>query len=164
LNKQPSPDPELTTLKKETTMSTSLRLSYALTLAGLGTLAPTSDAAILYVRAGVANGNGASWATAYNSVQTAMNAAVGGDVIYIAAGTYLPSVRRESNDERSKTFALKGAVKYLGGFPAAGGTLAQRDPVANPRSSAAIWRATTAPTSPMPARTRITWSISTETR
>src|SRR5678816_2933691 len=59
-------------LKKETTMSTSLRLSYALTLAGLGALAPASQAGILYVRAGVANGNGASWATAYNSVQTAM--------------------------------------------------------------------------------------------
>ena len=109
-------------------MSRITRSSSALVLTA-ALLASTSGthAAIRYVKAGPVNGNGTSWASAYNNVQSAITASVPGDQIYIAAGTYIPTVRRESNDERSKTFAFKGGVQVLGGFPAAGGTLAERN-------------------------------------
>jgi hypothetical protein len=119
-------------LKKETIMSKSLRRSFAFPMtAALLVAASGADAATYHVRAGVPNGNGLAWNTAFNNLQSAINAAAPGDTIYIGAGVYLPTVRREASTERSKTFALRGGVKYLGGFPAAGGTLAQRNPSAN---------------------------------
>src|SRR5262245_35345624 len=109
-------------------MFRSLRASIAIPAAAVLAASAGASAGTWYVRAVATNGNGLAWATPFNNLQSAINAAVPGDSIYIAAGTYRPSVRRESNTERSRTFALKGNVKYLGGFPAAGGTLAERDP------------------------------------
>src|SRR5580698_4895653 len=44
---------------------------------------------VLYVSASApAGGNGSSWATAYQSIQTAVNAASSGSQLWVAAGTY----------------------------------------------------------------------------
>ncbi len=58
-------------------------------LLSLATLAAPADAATRYVDASVANsGDGSSWATAYKTVQAALNVAVSGDVVEISGGVY----------------------------------------------------------------------------
>ncbi len=74
-----------------------------------------------YVKVAGSNGNGTSWATSFNNLDSAMSAAISGDTICIGAGTYRPSVQRDVGYPRSKMFQIKGGVKYLGGFPAGGG-------------------------------------------
>lgn len=83
----------------------------------------------LYVDASVAtSGDGQSWATAYKTLTEALAAA---DAIHrniwIAEGTYRPATTAPD----SGTFHLIG-FNVLGGFPAGGGTLGQRDPAAHP--------------------------------
>src|SRR5688572_29655592 len=56
--------------------------------------------------------NGTSWATAYHDLQAALAAAVAGDVIYVANGTYHPT----ATADRSISFQLKEGVKLMGGY------------------------------------------------
>lgn len=60
--------------------------------------------------------NGTSWSNAYTSLQSALNAANSGDVIWVAKGTYLPSTEVGGTGNRYKTFQLKNGVKVYGGF------------------------------------------------
>lgn len=58
------------------------------------------------------NGNGASWANAFTSIQTALSAQVDGQEIWIASGTYQPSLT-----DRSISFLVSSPnVKLYGGF------------------------------------------------
>lgn len=67
----------------------------------------------IYVNASAADdGDGKSWATAFNDLQDALAAAEFGDEIWVAAGTYKPT---ETSD-RSVSFVLKSGVKIYGGF------------------------------------------------
>ncbi|MCF8357958.1 MAG: T9SS type A sorting domain-containing protein [Prolixibacteraceae bacterium] len=54
--------------------------------------------------------NGISWANAYTSLQDAHSAAISGDQIWIAAGTYKPGTSRFDH------FSMKEGVKIYGGF------------------------------------------------
>ncbi|MBK9452431.1 MAG: HYR domain-containing protein [Bacteroidetes bacterium] len=74
--------------------------------------------------------NGTSWANAYTDLQNALAAAVSGDTIFVAAGTYKPDLAGPGN--RNLSFGMKTGVVVLGGFPTGGGTLAQRNWVTNP--------------------------------
>jgi hypothetical protein len=68
-----------------------------------------------------AGGNGLSWATAYNSVKTAVTAAVGNPAIkelWIAQGTYDPG---------TTPFSLKNGLTLYGGFEGDETALAERD-------------------------------------
>jgi hypothetical protein len=56
--------------------------------------------------------NGSSWTNAYLSLQTALAAAVSGDEIWVAAGTYKPT----TDTNRTISFALKNGVGVYGGF------------------------------------------------
>jgi uncharacterized repeat protein (TIGR02543 family) len=76
---------------------------------------------ILYVKPG-ANGNCTSWLDACE-LQTALFNAMTGDQIWVVAGTYKPT----TSTSRTATFQLKSGVAIYGGFPAAGGEMAERN-------------------------------------
>ncbi|GMU23075.1 MAG: hypothetical protein AMXMBFR13_31580 [Phycisphaerae bacterium] len=66
---------------------------------------------ILYVNDDApAGGDGTSWSTAFNSLQTALASANAGDQIWVAGGTYVPA------GGRGGTFTLKSDVRLYGGF------------------------------------------------
>ncbi len=80
-------------------------------------------------------GIGISWANAFTSLQDALAAAVSGDEIWVAEGTYYPD---ESNgvavdtDDRNATFQLISGIALYGGFAGGETAIEQRDIVANP--------------------------------
>ncbi|NRB51975.1 MAG: hypothetical protein HRU41_30160 [Saprospiraceae bacterium] len=69
------------------------------------------DAKTIFVKAG-ANGNGASWGQAFGDLQQALKAAVAGDQIWVARGTYTPT----QNNDRKASFQMKEGVAIYGGF------------------------------------------------
>ena len=73
------------------------------------------SAATLYVD-GSATGanNGSSWADAYTDLEAALAAALAGDEIWVAAGTYTSAAGRDS------TFQLTASVGVYGGFTSGG--------------------------------------------
>ncbi|MCK6490125.1 MAG: hypothetical protein L6R48_17705 [Planctomycetes bacterium] len=67
--------------------------------------------AVVHVRAGATGaGDGSSWADAFPSLSDALGAAVAGDEVWVAAGTYRVVGDRNSN------FPLKDRVPIYGGF------------------------------------------------
>jgi predicted outer membrane repeat protein len=71
---------------------------------------------------------GTSWATAYNDLQSAFTAATAGDTIWVAKGTYYPTlIAGSGSDVRDKTFFLKSGVKYFGGFAGTEVAFSNRD-------------------------------------
>ncbi len=81
----------------------------------------------LYVNASAADGSdGTSWATAFTDLQSAMDSAVSGDEIWVAAGTYTPSEKIDSSNPRTAAFILKSGVKIYGSFAGDEKQLAKR--------------------------------------
>ncbi len=76
-----------------------------------------------------ANGanNGTSWMDAYTNLQSALAAAISGDEIWVAAGTYKPT----TGIDRTVSFTLKIGVAIYGGFIGTETALDQRDAAAN---------------------------------
>ena len=82
-------------------------------------------------------GDGLAWGTAYHDLQTALTSAAtlnadadtANDVeaIWIAEGTYQPSVELESGDVRSASFSLLDGVTLYGGFAGTETLLDSRD-------------------------------------
>jgi len=94
-------------------------------------LAQTAVAAVRYVDADLTTGmnDGTSWANAYRgpqSLATAMNAAISGDEVWVAAGTY-----KASPSSRTASHLLKAGVKVYGGFAGGEASLDERDLLAN---------------------------------
>lgn len=74
-------------------------------------------------------GDGQTWASSYNYLQDALTAAVSGDEIWVAAGTYYPSVVVGGTGDRYKTFQMINGVAIYGGFPDTGDPMWEnRDP------------------------------------
>ncbi|RME05942.1 MAG: hypothetical protein D6816_08290, partial [Bacteroidetes bacterium] len=87
-----------------------------------------ASAATIYVDASATGANdGSSWTDAYTDLQDALSAAVSGDDIWVAAGTYKPT----STTDRNISFSMKNGVAIYGGFAGTETTLSQRDWTAN---------------------------------
>ncbi|NCR59271.1 MAG: cadherin [Microcystis aeruginosa LL13-06] len=84
----------------------------------------------IFVRSNAGGGNnGTSWTDAFTSLQDALAAARSGDTIWVAGGTYKPTI----TTDRTATFTLKNQVEIYGGFAGVSETsLSQRDLIANP--------------------------------
>lgn len=80
----------------------------------------------LFVKSG-ATGSGVSWQDAM-SLHSAMEAAVYGDEVWVAAGTYKPT----TTTDRYTTFNLREGIKLYGGFSGTENSLDQRNFLINP--------------------------------
>ena len=61
-------------------------------------------------------GDGLSWATAFDSIDSATALALSGDRIWVKAGHYTVAVPTEPGDPRTATFGVAAGVRLLGGF------------------------------------------------
>lgn len=89
-------------------------------------------ATTLYVNPDAAgNNSGTSWANAYTSLQSAINGANTGDILFVKAGVYNPTQQIISGDNRSRSFYINKNIKIYGGFNGTEATLADRNVAAN---------------------------------
>jgi parallel beta-helix repeat protein/predicted outer membrane repeat protein len=87
---------------------------------------------IIYVDADATGAhNGTSWADAFTDLQPALDAAVSGDQIWVAEGTYLPTHEFTPGNPRSVSFQMKNGVAIYGGFTGVETSLSERDWVIN---------------------------------
>jgi hypothetical protein len=78
---------------------------------------------VLHVKASAAgNGDGASWRSAFNDLNSALAASVAGDEIWVAEGTYTPSAA-----DRTVSFRMASGVAIFGGFAGDEAALGERD-------------------------------------
>jgi hypothetical protein len=77
----------------------------------IGAYENQANATRMYVKPG-GTGNGLSWANATGNFQTAVNTAVSGMEVWVAAGEYQPA--------SGQSFSMKEGVTIYGGFPATG--------------------------------------------
>ncbi len=70
--------------------------------------------------------NGTSWANAYTSFQSALDAAVSGDEIWVAKGIYKPTVQVGGTGTRFQAFQMKNGVAIYGGFAGTETMVSQR--------------------------------------
>ena len=109
-----------------------LNLIRSSSLLALFLLAPGALAGTRYVNVGLATGanDGSSWANAHqgaDGLATALAAAGSGDQVWVAAGTYLPTL----SGVRTFSFQLKTGVEVFGGFAGFESALGQRDVALN---------------------------------
>jgi hypothetical protein len=82
------------------------------------------------------NGNGETWGTAFNNLQSALSEATPDqttpDQIWVAQETYKPSVPTDPNDPRSVCFDMPSGVRVYGGFAGGEGQLGDRRPDLHP--------------------------------
>lgn len=73
-----------------------------------------------HVRAGAPEGgDGLTWASAFGSLQTGIDAARPEDRVFVAAGTYYPDPSTAASySERTARFVLRGGTQLVGGFRA----------------------------------------------
>lgn len=89
-------------------------------------IAQNTFSAIIYVTPlGAGSQNGSSWANAFagNSLQAAINGAVNGDEVWVAAGTYLTT----NTANRNISFSMRNGVRIYGSFTGVEATLSQRN-------------------------------------
>ena len=94
-------------MRTKTHLKTSLVMSVFL----VGMASAIAAGGTIYVDADASpGGDGASWGTAYKYLQDALAAAVDGNDIWVAEGTYKPG------PSRSHSFQMKNGVGIYGGF------------------------------------------------
>lgn len=90
--------------------------------------APVHAARVHVDAAATPPGDGATWATAYASLRTAVDASAVGDELWIAGGLY----RADDAGDRNGALVLKQNMKLYGGFTAGQDALEARDPASAP--------------------------------
>jgi len=105
-------------------------LAVVLALIATGEQPSLADGSIIYVDADATGANnGASWSDAFTTLQPALDAAVSGDQIWIAAGIYIPT--RECMivvfTPGYECFQLKNGVAVYGGFDPSVGDISWQD-------------------------------------
>lgn len=77
--------------------------------------------------------NGLSWADAYTSLQSALDAAASGDGIWVAKGTYLPSQEEDgtTDTQRKYCFKMVEGVSIYGGFAGTESAVSERTNYSN---------------------------------
>ncbi|MEI6179310.1 MAG: Ig-like domain-containing protein [Chloroflexales bacterium] len=112
--------------------STLLLFALVLLFFGVAPTPTTHAGGVLYVQPG-GTGDGSSWMSAMDLAPALLAAtAAGNNELWVATGTYTPTMQTDPTDARSATFTLKDGVAIYGGF--AGlitETLATRDWVTN---------------------------------
>ena len=104
------------------------RAALSIAIAAATASAAFGGGTTIYVYSGATGANnGTSWGDAYTSLQPALAAAVAGDSIWIAVGTYKPD---PSN--RSASFSLREGVAIYGGFTGPATSVDERIPDPNP--------------------------------
>ncbi len=92
---------------------------FLITLCTIATVAFLSDAQAdtRYVREG-GTGDGSSWVTASGTLQAMIDAVevAGGGEVWVASGTYTPTVMNGGTDSRYLSFQMKNEVGIYGGF------------------------------------------------
>ncbi|MBI9018851.1 MAG: right-handed parallel beta-helix repeat-containing protein [Phycisphaerae bacterium] len=79
--------------------------------------ATETGSARIYVNASATgDDNGSSWIDAFDTLQEALGLAIVGDDIWVAEGTYYPSIERGGTGDRYKAFKLINGVSIYGGF------------------------------------------------
>jgi hypothetical protein len=71
--------------------------------------------------------NGTSWTDAFVDLQLALDAATEGDQIWVAEGTYYPSVPHGGSGDRYKSFQMVNGVGIYGGFDPSTGDIGWDD-------------------------------------
>jgi hypothetical protein len=97
----------------------------------------SAQATTYYVKTGGNNSSaGTSWSTAKADLQNALNVSSVGDEIWIAAGTYKPtldpSTGTASGSTRDYSFYLDKNIEIYGGFAGTETLLSQRNSTSNP--------------------------------
>lgn len=97
----------------------------------------SANAATFYVKAGSSGGNGSSWKKAFNNLDDALNASTSGsNQIWVAKGTYKPSIRYgggyNGSESNLVTFNLPNNVSIYGGFVGTENSISKRNPDKNP--------------------------------
>jgi hypothetical protein len=91
----------------------------------------------IYVNAAAStNGNGSSWAMAYNNLHDAIAQANSSRPIWLAKGNYYPTADSTGNsnpsNNRSKVFYIAKDLSIIGGFAGTETLESQANPIANP--------------------------------
>ena len=108
------------------TISTRMPVDTRAASSGSSLQAP-QDTLIFVNRYATGLNNGSSWTDAYKSLQSALDVAVSGDVIWVATGIYTPTLQTIPGVERSEAFVMESGIKLFGGFTGIETNLGQRD-------------------------------------
>jgi hypothetical protein len=108
-------------------MKPNLFLVTAILLTGLFFRATCNDT-IYVTESGAGSKNGTSWQHAYDSLQSAIDNAKSGDLVWVAKGIYYPTKLLPSKTtSRYKSFQMKNGVKVYGGFAGGEKHMERRD-------------------------------------